>query len=196
MTFAAASGAVRLVLGPALREYRGTVRATLVGSDVRTVVASSLEAYLRSVVPAEMPPSWASHALRAQAVAARSYATWERDNLAHGWYDTCDTTACQVFKGAAEYTTAGTLTVRYEHPNTDAAVSATAGRVLTFGGAIAFAQFSAANGGWTVAGPVPYLQAFPDPYDGVVPSTAHRWTATVDRATCKPPIRRSGSCGA
>ena len=107
-----------------------------------------------------MPPAWHPEALRAQAVAARSYATWDRDHPGPWWYDTCDSTACQVFRGVATYNAAGEL--------------------VTFAGAVAFTQFSASNGCWTVAGTAPYLRAFADPYDGLVASTAHSWTENVD----------------
>jgi SpoIID/LytB domain protein len=185
VTFARSAGLVRLVLGSTYREYRGQVQAVRLGSvpGVGTRVLSSLESYLRSVVPSEMPSGWHINALQAQAVAARTYATWEEGQYGDGWYDTCDSTACQVFNGVADYTSAGTLVRRYETSRTDTAVSGTAGRILTYGGAVALTQFSAANGGWTVAGTVPYLQAFADPYDGVIPSTAHSWTASLSAST-------------
>ena len=170
---------VRLAMGSTSVEYRGFIQAVGVGTGLRTIVVSSLEAYLRSVVPAEMPASWHPQAVRAQAVAARSYASWDQDHPGPGWYDTCDSTACQVFKGVATYNAAGGVIARHEHPLSDAAVAGTAGQVVTFSGQVAFTQFSASNGGWAVAGSLPYQRAFADPFDGVVPSTAHTWTATL-----------------
>ena len=79
-----------------------------------------MENYLRSVVPAEMPGGWATEALKAQAVAARSYAARYRANLGGKQvYDICDTTACQAYYGT------GT-----EFSATNAAVAATANREL------------------------------------------------------------------
>ena len=174
---------VRLAAGSTSVEYRGFIQAVGVGTALRTIVVSSLEAYLRSVVPAEMPASWHPQAVRAQAVAARSYASWDRDHPGPGWYDTCDSTACQVFRGVATYNSAGVVIARREYAASDAAVAATAGVVVTFSGQVAFTQFSASNGGWAVAGSLPYQRAFADPYDGVVPSTAHTWTATLQAST-------------
>ncbi|MFP5333959.1 MAG: SpoIID/LytB domain-containing protein [Actinomycetes bacterium] len=180
-------GTVRVVRdtssGEVLREYRGDVRAAASGSvpGLLTVVVSSGRDYLRSVVPAEMPATWEAAAVRAQAVAARTYASFEAAaRPSTSPYDTCDTTQCQVFAGAADYRLDGTLIKRHEHPAGDTAVDATAGQVVTYGGTLAFTQFSAANGGWTADGGRPYLTAFPDPYDGVLASTAHAWTDTVE----------------
>ncbi|HEX2771977.1 MAG TPA: hypothetical protein VHN18_06050, partial [Micromonosporaceae bacterium] len=64
--------------------------------------------------------------------------------------------SCQVYGGATA-----------EYPATNAAVAATAGEVLTYAGSPAFTQFSASNGGWSVAGPAsqPYLVSQEDPFD-------------------------------
>ncbi|MHA7618609.1 SpoIID/LytB domain-containing protein [Cellulosimicrobium cellulans] len=186
-TFYAADGAVRLVR-PSYdrREYRGGVGATVDKGALVTVNIVPLESYLLSVVPAEMPSSWPAAALGAQAVAARTYASHQRQN-AGGQIDTCDTTACQVYSGRASYTMNGTLTTTHEAAATTAAIAATSGNVLITGGprSYAFTQFSAANGGWTAAGSFPYLSARPDPYDGVVPSTANAWTAVVSSASVR-----------
>src|SRR5690606_15323622 len=131
--------------------------------------------YLKSVLPAEMPPSWHREANRAQAVAARTYAMWDRDvNKNSTWYDTCDTTQCQVYRGAADYNAAGVRTAVHEHASSTAAVDATAGRYLRYSGEPAFTQFSASNGGYSVAGSRPYLKASADPYDGYP-----QWTETL-----------------
>ena len=61
----------------------------------------TLESYLKGVVPLEMPATWTPAAVRAQAVAARTYAAYER---AHRTGPMCDTTSCQVYGGyAAEH---------------------------------------------------------------------------------------------
>lgn len=187
--FVVPGGIVRLVLpsGTAVG-YRGEVRAVLEGSTgLRSVAVLDMEAYLRGVVPAEMPASWHEQALRAQSVAARSYAARLRAGAAGRAWDLCDTTACQVFRGTGTYAADGTLLQSAEHPRTDAAIAATAGTVLTWssGGtsSIAFTEFSAANGGATAAGSVPYQVAKADPYDGRIPSTAHAWTTSVPVAT-------------
>ncbi|SDE18134.1 SpoIID/LytB domain-containing protein [Auraticoccus monumenti] len=161
----------------AVTEYRGRVGLVGSGSSARTVNSLPLEAYLRSVVPAEMPTSWAAEAVRAQAVAARTYAVRLRA-AATGGYDVCDTTACQAYSGLA--TTSGGRRTVHETSGGDAAVSATAGQVLLHRGEPALTQFSASNGGQSAAGDFPYLAARKDPYDGVVSSQA--WGSTITAA--------------
>lgn len=143
--------------------YRGALRAA--GGDTVNVVG--LEDYLRGVVPQEVPALWHPEAVRAQSVAARTYAAFERARPLASHFQICDTSQCQVYGGASA-----------EHPASDAAIAATAHRVLLSGGQPAFTQFSASNGGWSVAGSQPYLRAAADPFD-----TAYRgWTATIDGA--------------
>ena len=197
--FVVPGGIVRLVLPSGTATgYRGEVRAVPEGTTgLRSVAVLDMEAYLRGVVPAEMPASWHVQALRAQSVAARSYAARLRAaNAAKAW-DLCDTTACQVFKGAGSYAADGTLITSSEHERTDAAIAATAATVLTWtsGGttSVAFTEFSAANGGATAAGSVPYQVAKADPYDGRIPSTAHAWTTSVPVATVERAYPTTGS---
>ena len=160
----------------AVREYRGTVALVKRGNGGRTVNTVKLEDYVRSVVPSEMPTSWAPDAVRAQAVAARSYAIRIRDFTSYAGYDICDTTACQVYGGRATTTSGGTRIVR-ETAAGDAATRATAGTIVTYGGKVALTQFASSDGGATSKGGYPYLKAGPDPYDGVVRSQA--WSRTV-----------------
>ena len=158
------------------REYRGTLRLIKDGSGGRTVNKVSLEDYVRSVVPSEMPTSWAPDAVRAQAVAARSYAIRIRDFTSHSGYDICDTTACQVYGGVATTSSSGSRVVRETTAGT-AAAKATAGTIVTYGGKVALTQFASSNGGAMSTGGYPYLKAKDDPYDGVVRSQA--WSRTI-----------------
>lgn len=168
--------------GGQTRSYRGSVTVHRDGAGTVAVVTSSLQEYLRGVVPLEMPSSWHPEALRAQSVAARTYALRAvADRPAGSTWDVCDTTACQVFQGMSTRTASGTTV--HERASTDAAVEATRGLALRHQGRPAFTQFSASNGGWSTASPAsagtPYLAARADPYDGVTASTSHRWSTTV-----------------
>src|SRR3954470_3159846 len=149
----------------ATREYRGTLSLVKRGSGGRTVNKVKLEDYVRSVVPSEMPTSWAPDAVRAQAVAARSYAIRIRDFTSYSGYDICDTTACQVYGGRATTTSSGKRIVR-ETAAGNAAVKATAGTIVTYGGQVALTQFASSNGGAMSSGGYPYLREKKDPYDG------------------------------
>lgn len=184
-TFSTTSGIVRVLMpGGGSKDVRGTVMAVAEAGaprGLRTVLASTMQSYLRSVVPGEMPSSWHTEALTAQSVAARTYAASYRDRQrAKGaTWDICDTVTCQVFKGVNTYDAAGK---RYpgEQARTDAAIERSAGVVLrTAAGNFALTEFSASNGGWTVAGGPSYQVAAADPYDGRMKNTNTAWTAPV-----------------
>jgi stage II sporulation protein D len=143
--------------------YRGVVRIYL-GTTARVVNEVGLDLYLRGVVPAEMPATWPIEALKAQAIAARSYAARRlRPGISN--YDVVDDTRAQVYLG-----------VRGEKPATNVAIAATAGIVLRSGTSIANALFHSTGGGATennenvfvaasgliVAGPVSYLRGSSD----------------------------------
>lgn len=165
-----ATSVVRVLMpGGSVRSYRGWLRAVPNGSRQRTVNVVALDDYLKSVVPSEMPASWPAEALRAQTVAARTYAA--RTIKTAGSWDICDTTACQVYSGTDN-----------ERSTSTQAVEATRGVVLTYQGAMAFTEFSAYNGGWTTAGSVPYQVAKRDPYDGVFSIPARTWRASATLA--------------
>jgi stage II sporulation protein D len=146
--------------------YRGNLRMVLdkVGPIANVVNEINLESYLRGVVPAEMPASWPTEALRAQSIAARSYAA-RRLRPGESYFDVRDDTSSQVYLGSKAETT-----------STNAAIGATAGQVRTSGSAIANTLFHSAGGGATehnenvyvsptgakVAGPVSYLRGSRD----------------------------------
>lgn len=163
---------MQLWLPSGKRTYRGILRAASpsAGSNTRdTVNIVTMDQYVMGVVPYEMPASWHPEAVKAQAVAARTYATWSRNQNRRRHYQICDTTACQVYNGADG-----------EDRRSNAAVRATRREILRHEGAPAFTQFSASSGGWTARGSRPYLPAQKDPYDGWKGNGVHTWTTTVD----------------
>ena len=151
--------------------YRGALRSAKDDfGDRVTVNVVPLETYVRGVVPREMQAGWPQHALRAQAVASRTYAAWRRTRPLDRAYDICDTALCQVYGGASA-----------EQRASDKAVRATAREILTFRRKPAFTEYSASNGGYTVSGGKPYLPAKRDPYEGTS-SDYYGWTVTVTAA--------------
>ena len=156
------------------RTYRGALRSAspVVGGKARdTVNVLSMDDYLQGVIPREMPASWLPEAVRAQAVAARTYATWSRDQYPTRYYQICDTSYCQVYGGQGA-----------EDPRSNDAVTATANQILTYDGKPAFTQFSSSSGGWTSAGSVPYLTARADPYDDYTGNPVHAWSTDLGAA--------------
>ncbi|HSV40215.1 MAG TPA: SpoIID/LytB domain-containing protein [Nocardioidaceae bacterium] len=169
--FFAADKALTLWLPSGPKSYRGALRAAAPspGSSTRdTVNVLSMDDYLKGVVPAEMPPTWERAAVRAQAVAARTYAAWSRASRASSYWQICDTTSCQVYGGVAT-----------EHADANDAILATTGQILTYAGKPAFTQFSSSSGGWTSAGSVPYLVSKADPYEASSGNPYTNWTVEL-----------------
>lgn len=141
-----------------IRYYRGTIRAANDGNgNKRTVNVVNLESYLRGVVPRESPAGWGDqagglglNALRAQAVAARSYAVSESR---WSYAKTCDSQDCQVYGGAASRTVGGSTAALLEDARTDRSIAETTGTVIRNAtGAIARTEFTSSNGGRTAGG--------------------------------------------
>jgi stage II sporulation protein D len=152
------------------RPYRGQVELQVVEKRLQAVNVVGVDAYVRGVVTREMPEDWPLEALKAQAVAARSYALAVRQQ---GMVLYADTRG-QVYDGIDAETGAA-----------KAAVEATRGQVLLYRGKIATAFFFSSSGGRTapvtdlVPGgkPVPYLVPVADPDDVVSPF--HNWGPVV-----------------
>jgi stage II sporulation protein D len=177
------------LLGPALNFvtsglYRGAIELRTEGSGVTAINVLDLDTYVRGVVAGEMPSSWPLEALKVQAVAARTYALATRKTT--GLFDQYPDTRSQVYRG-----------VTGESVRSDAAVRATAGRILTYGGVPAVTYYFSTSGGHTenvefsFVGSLskPWLVGVPDPYD--TQSPYHRWevrttAASLDRALGAP----------
>ena len=164
-------GSLALYRPGGMSRYRGVLRAY--GgrpADMEVVNEVRINAYLFGVVPLESPPSWEPAALKAQAVAARTYAIYHRQRAreAGGGYDLCDTTSCQVYGGQGA-----------EAASTNAAVRATGGVIRNYQGDPIIAEFSSSNGGQTVEASLPYQRSKPDPYDDDV-NPNRSWTTRLD----------------
>lgn len=152
-----APGVMELETPAGVRRYRGVLRyvAWQQPNGTRTVNAVAMDDYLKGVVPREMPASWPREALRAQVVAARTFAVHQRQARLRQPWELCDTIMCQVYGGYDA-----------EAAATNEAIRLTPGYYLTYGDKPAYTQFSASSGGHTADGGQPYLPAKPDPYDG------------------------------
>lgn len=144
-----------------VRFYRGVIRATVDGNGARrTVNIVQIESYLRGVVPRESPAGWGDaaggagmNALRAQAVAARTYALSE---ARYSYAKTCDTQDCQVYGGAAMRSITSLATTVLEDSRTDRAITDTAGVVIRDANArFVRTEFTSSNGGRTAGGVFP-----------------------------------------
>ena len=145
--------------------------------SLRAILISWFETYLKGI--AEVPGSWPQEAVRAQAVAARSYAVRSMGKHASSNYDICDETHCQYYKGSDQEKDAGWTQ----------AVDATAGQVLTYAGQVAQCFYSASCGGHTDnnedvwgGSPVPYLRGVPCPWcEDPENDPFASWTVTYTR---------------
>jgi len=177
------------LMGPALNSvtngiYRGSIEVRVDGAGVTAINELDMDSYIRGVVAGEMPSSWPLEALKVQAVAARTYALATRKTS--GVFDQYPDTRSQVYRG-----------VIGESVRSDAAVRATAGRIVTYAGEPAVTYYFSTSGGHTenvefsFVGSLskPWLVGVPDPYD--TQSPYHRWTvrlsaAALDRALGAP----------
>jgi stage II sporulation protein D len=155
------------------REVRGVVEVFRTPQGTLLVVNEvELEAYLKGVVPNEMPDKWPLEALKAQAVASRSYALHMRAKrigqpyfLESGYLD-------QVYKG-----------IECETPGTNRAVTETEGIVMTYKDEIAQTLFHSTAGGRTESfadvfyQDRPYLTSVVCPYDKDSPHSS--WQVKV-----------------
>lgn len=160
--------------------FHGVIEIRREGSGVTIVNELDLDSYVEGV--REVPGMWPMEALKAQAVAARTYALWEigRGYWKRFGFDVCGTVSCQVYQGAA----AG---LGERGRRWTAAVRATAGEVLLHDGAPALTRYHSSSGGRTLSnevvypssGPRPYLRGVPDPFDEVSP--LYRWEVSFSR---------------
>lgn len=174
------SGAGELALDG--RRYRGALELRHKGGGLTAVNIVPVDGYLRSVVPEEMPVDWPAEAIKAQSVAARSFALASRGRHASEGYDLCTTTHCQLYTGTAA-----------EKSASNAAIKATRGEVLTYGGKPIEALFHTDSGGMTEnseavwGSHVSYLRAAKD-----TPAKTMPWTKTISRADLERKLAAKG----
>ena len=160
--------------------YPGDLSLTVVGDGLRAVLTLPVEEYLPGVVAYEMSDSFPLEALKAQAVAARTYALGRKQAAGRRDYDLVDTTADQVYKGTDP-----------DYENVALAVQETRGIVGTYKGSYATCYYTASNGGqtalasqlWGKSDADAYLAMTDDPYDLENPSSLQ--TDLTFTATCE-----------
>jgi SpoIID/LytB domain protein len=150
--------------------YRGNIRvSTRDDGYLRVVNYVSSDDYMKGALPGEMPDHWQMEALRAQAITARTYAAWRQSTAGDRTWDVRDDTADQCYGGRS-----------FESARATAAVTSTAGRILTYDDKPIRALYSSAHGGvsenvgclldavrvgisWQCADGWPYLAVVDDP---------------------------------
>lgn len=191
--FEPASSNSRLFFAPTrmLGEYRGRIEIRHEEQCLMPINELDVEEYLLGVVALEMPAKFELEALKAQAVAARTFAVANASKHSKSGYGLCDSGCCQIYWGSA-----------FENETASAAVRATQGRILTYKGQTIEAFYSADCGGYTACritskGPaIPYLESRPDRAgdghpDFCAASPLHTWTKTYTPAGLEQLLREA-----
>ena len=180
-----------------LHPYRGELEIAAAADGLVVVNRLSLERYLWGL--GEVPPDWPIEALRAQAVAARTYALWTLDRPPAGvaatyGFDICASVECQVYSGAA--VAASPSGVRWVR-----AVQTTRGLALLSDGRPALARYHSTSGGRTLDNedvfdepPLPYLRSVESPFEEASP--LYRWTVVFRLAHLERILEEAGWWGA
>jgi len=172
--------------------YRGSLEVRASGSSMQVINVVEIEDYVRGVISKEMPASWPTEALKAQAVAARSYAL--ATGIRGGTFDLYDDTRSQAYGGVTAETT-----------RTDQAVSATRLQVVTYGARIAQTFFFSTSGGHTENNElsslgfgqpaIPYLRGVDDPFEADAGSPYERWKRKFSLGGMNSALRSIGLRG-
>lgn len=147
--------------------YRGILIIQNKNKKLTVINDLDIEDYLKGVVPSEMPSGWELEALKAQAIAARSYALANLGKRASSGFDLKDTPEDQAYGGASA-----------ETAKTNEAVESTSGLVLTYNMKVVPAYYSASAGGQTInasaawGNDLPFIRSVPS-YDDNVKKKGH-----------------------
>jgi stage II sporulation protein D len=136
--FSSEAPAIRVTAGAVSRNYRGWIYLTASSGKLVIVNELPLESYLMGVVPCEMGSASPMEALRAQAVAARTYTLTKIGSFVKYGYDIDDTTRCHVYRGADVETKA-----------TNEAIRTTSNQIVVYKGKPIEALYATVSGGVT-----------------------------------------------
>jgi stage II sporulation protein D len=163
--------------GIANGQYRGALKLIRDGTRVLVVDDVHIRHYLYGVVPSEMPTSWSIEAVKAQAIAARTYTM--RNLRADRDFDVFSDVRSQQYGGLGAETTRGRSAVR-----------ATDKQVVLYDGRLIDALYHSSSGGRTASNeeafgtdPAPYLRSVDDPHDDLSP--LHTWRVTLADAVAQ-----------
>jgi stage II sporulation protein D len=172
--------------------YRGSLEVRASGGSLQAINVVDIEDYVRGVVSEESPASWPIEALKAQAVAARSYGL--STGIRGGTFDLYDDTRSQAYGG-----------VGAETAKTDQAVSATRLQVVLYGGKVAQTFFFSTSGGHTESNEfsslgfgqpaIPYLRGVDDPYEAEAGSPYEHWKRKLSLSRMNSTLRSIGLRG-
>ena len=175
-------------------KYPGLLSLSAKNSKITVINLIDVEQYIKGVLPGEVPSSWHPEALKACAIATRTY-TYHSMNGKHSSYgfDLCTTTCCQVYTGCSRCTA-----------SSDSAVDETSGIVITFNDKVITAVYHAISGGITesAAGAwgsdsarYPYLSVVETPFEQYDTLARGHWQRTLYNSDMASLIASSGYGG-
>ncbi len=159
-------------------KYPEVLQFTANSGKITVINIIDAELYFKGVLPSEVYPSWHEEALKAAAVATRTY-TYNSMNGKHSslGFDVCDTTCCQVYSGITKC-----------QPSTNKAVEDTRNQVLTYNGKLITAVYHAISGGITESSAgawggnpesYPYLTVVETPFENYGEIARGHWTKVL-----------------
>ncbi len=158
------------------KKYRGDIEINVNKSLLKVINIIEIEKYLYGVLKKEISPEWPAEVLKAQAIAARTFALSNMNKYISQGFNVCATTSSQEYGG-----------VFCEHPATNRAINDTRGIVATYGGQPINAVYHSDSGGCTEncedvwGGYVPYLRSVVSEYEEIVSPPNHQWSYSLTR---------------
>lgn len=157
-------------------KYRGDIEINVDKSLLKVINIIELEKYLYGVLKKEISPEWPAEVLKAQAIAARTFAISNMNKYISEGYNLCATSNSQEYGGAS-----------CEHPATNKAVNDTSGIVAIYDGQPINAVYHSDSGGYTEncedvwGGYIPYLRSVPSEYEEIVSPPNHQWSYSLTK---------------
>lgn len=165
--------------------YRDYITFSRQEEELVVINSIRLQNYLYGVVPKEMYPSWPLEALKAQAVAAKSYTLYSINKHSNEGYNLCDTTHCQVYGGYSS-----------ENIMTNRAVDETIGKILLYNDKFIDAMYHSSSGGHTensenvYSNAVPYLRGIKDEFSLDAPNDS--WQFVISEGEIRAKLLENG----
>lgn len=169
--------------------YRGKIEIRKNSNSQKLDIINEIgiEEYLYGVLKKEISPNWPMEALKAQAVAARTFALFNLNKYLENGYDICSSTNSQAYGG-----------VNHENPITTKAVDATRGLVMLYEGKPINAVYHSDSGGYTEdsenvwGSAIPYLRSVESKYEEIVSPPYHSWTFTLTQEELINKLKQKG----
>lgn len=156
------------------KKYRGNIEIIKKNTLINVINIIKIEQYLYGVLKKEISPKWPEEVLKAQAIAARTFALSNMNKYLDNGYNICATTNSQAYGG-----------LYHEHPATNKAVDDTSGIVAIYQGEPINAVYHSDSGGFTEnsedvwGGFVPYLRSVQSDFEEIVSPPNHQWGCSL-----------------